>query len=262
MENVIIDTPERIEDDIEDFKLEAVQDEQNYTAAKIRVCRDPRTNEPRVFYSQELSRNFRSPNDPFGKRHLIKVFTPENVQAAADSTLEGKFNDTVLAFKQKIPDYSPLSDIHSEKMNLFLDEESATYLSDMGVNIDGLGEDFRNMESVQANPFMEEVSGDASRLKSHLGDLRKQYGFLKEEMASEFEEYADPELMSEDEFAQCLVREKVSDSLIQRYLSLKDQINQVQSQLGELSSAVFSETSAKIKLPGILEEKRYELFKV
>ena len=82
-ENVIIDTPERLEDDIEDFKLDCVDEEKNYTAAKIKLCRDPEDDTPRIFYSQELARNFKDPQDKFGKRHLIKVFTPENITAVA-----------------------------------------------------------------------------------------------------------------------------------------------------------------------------------
>ena len=58
-ENVIIDIPERLEDDIEDWKLDCVDEEKNYTAAKIKLTRDPEDDTPRIFYSQELSRNFK-----------------------------------------------------------------------------------------------------------------------------------------------------------------------------------------------------------
>ena len=86
MKNVILDIPERIEDQIDVFKLDAVDEEKNYTAAKVKLCREPDTNKPIVFYSQELARNFKNPKDPFGKRHLIKVFTPSNITAVADNS--------------------------------------------------------------------------------------------------------------------------------------------------------------------------------
>ncbi len=102
--NVVIDRPDRLEDEIEGFKLDAVDGEQNYTATRLRLCRDPENHNPVLFYSQGLSRNFKDPQDPFGKRHLIKVFTPGQFQAAADEAITGKFQDTILAHKGKIPD--------------------------------------------------------------------------------------------------------------------------------------------------------------
>ena len=97
--NVVIDIPDRIDQDIEDFKLDAIDDEKNYTASRIKLCRDPENEKPILFYSQELSRNFKNPNDPFSKRHIIKTFTPENIEAVADVTVEHKFKDTLLAHK-------------------------------------------------------------------------------------------------------------------------------------------------------------------
>ena len=51
MENLIINTPEKIEAEVEDFRLESLEDEKNFTAAKIKVCRDPEEQKPVVFYS-------------------------------------------------------------------------------------------------------------------------------------------------------------------------------------------------------------------
>lgn len=258
MENVLIDVPERLEDDIEDFKLNCVDEEKNYTATKIKLCRDPRQDKPILFYSQELVRNFRDESDPFGKRHLIKVFTPANLTAIADTTLEGKYNDTLLGFMPRIKDYSPLSDIHSQKMNLFMDEETATFLSDVGINVDGLAEDFEGLETVSATPFMEEVSGETTRLKAELADLHSRYLNLKEQMAGKFSNYVDPKTVSEEVFEQVLAREIVPQEYAQTYLMLKDQIRSLEAKLGELSSAVFAETSTRIKLPRLLEGKANE----
>lgn len=258
MENVIIDIPERIEDDIEDFKLDAVDDERNYTAAKIKLCRDPEDNKPLLFYSQELSRNFKDPADPFSKRHIIKVFTPSNHQAVADSVLEHKFTDTILAFKPKIQDYSPLSDIHSHGMNLFLDEDTATFMSDIGINIDGLGEDFQSIESVSSNSYLDDIAVDASHLKAELVNLNNKFIITKKQMADEFNEYIDPNTVDENVFTEALSHEKVSQSLVQTYLSLKEQIQAIETQLGEVSSVVFNETKSKIRLPKLIEEKAHE----
>ncbi|MFA7710425.1 MAG: hypothetical protein WCY30_04900 [Candidatus Neomarinimicrobiota bacterium] len=261
MENVIIDVPERIEDDIEGFKLDCVDAEKNYTAAKIKLCRDPQSDKPVLFYSQELVRNFRDQHDPFGKRHIIKVFTPSNLTAVADSTLESKFNDTILAFKPQVNDYNPLTDIHSQKMNLFIDEETARFVSDIGINVDGLGEDFAGIESVAANSYLEDLSLDASRLKQELAELDQQYLNIKEVMAEEFVQYIDPKLVSEEVFDKALANEKVPDNYVQTYLVIRERIHQLEGEVGKVSTAVFSETSTHIRLPKLLED-RYVLPKL
>ena len=258
-ENFIIDLPERIDDRIEDFKLGAAEDEKNYTTAKIKLCREPETDKPLLFYSQELIRNFKDPYDPFGKRHLIKVFTPSNHQAVADTSLESKFKDTVLAHKDKIMDYSPLTDIHSHDMNLFIDEDTAQFMDDIGINVEGMGEDFQSIESVSASPFHEEVSYDTMELKKELHLLEERLSDVKRMMADEFEEYTDPQLLTDSEFNEKLANENISSNLNQKYLILKEKIEKVRSQLGELSSAVFSEISTIIKLPKAMEVKD-ELF--
>ena len=254
-ENFVIDLPERIDDRIEDFKLGAAEDEKNFIAAKIKLCREPETNKPLLFYSQELIRNFKDPLDPFSKRHLIKVFTPSNHQAVADTSLESKFKDTVLAHKERIVDYSPLTDIHSHDMNLFIDEDTAQFMDDVGINVEGMGEDFQSIESVSASPFHEEVSFDAMELKKELHQLNARLSDVKTMMADEFEEYIDPQLLTDSEFNERLAKENISSNLSQKYLILKEKIERVRSQLGELSSAVFSEISTIIKLPKTMEVK-------
>ena len=259
MENLIINTPEKIDGEIEDFRLESLEDEKNFTAAKIKVCRDPEEQKPIVFYSQELIRNFKDPRDPLGRRQIIKAFAPGSIEAAADTALEQKFKDTILAFKPRVEDYNPLSDIHSQKMNLFMDEDTATFLSDVGVNIDGLGEDFQGIESVSASPFMEEVSCDAAKLKAELRELKGKYSLVKQEMAKELRN--SPELigLTDEEFAERIARDNVSPALVQSYLNLREQISSLESRLGEVSSIVFTETRSRIRLPSILEDKKNEL---
>ena len=39
MDNIVIDRPERLEEDISDFKIDAVEAEKNFTTARLRVCR-------------------------------------------------------------------------------------------------------------------------------------------------------------------------------------------------------------------------------
>lgn len=254
-ENFVIDLPDRIDDRIEDFKLGAAEDEKNYTTSKIKLCREPETDKPLLFYSQELIRNFKDPHDPFGKRHMIKVFTPSNHQAVADTSLESKFKDTVLAHKDRIVDYSPLTDIHSHDMNLFIDEDTAQFMDDVGINVEGMGEDFQSIESVSASPFHEEVSFDAMELKKELHALVGRLSDIKRMMADEFEEYTDPQLLTNEEFNERLAKENITSNLTQRYLSTIEEISRLKSQLGELSSAVFSEVSTIIKLPKAMEVK-------
>jgi len=260
MDNIVINRPNKIDENIEDFKIDAVDDEKNFTVSRIKLCRDPDNEKPIIFYSQELVRNFKNPTDPFNKRHIIKAFTPTNHTAAADIALERKFFDTVLAHKENIDDYSPLTDIHSHKMNLFLDDETATFLSDVGINVDGMGEDFQCIESVSATPFMENIANDAKQLKAELNELRRSYNVLKEQMADEFSEYVDPNWLSDEEFNEKLAHEKVSNVLIKSYLSLTEKITKLEHQLGQVNSTVFIETSAKIKLPGPMKETSHELF--
>jgi len=251
--NVVIDRGDRLEDDIEGFKLDAVDEEKNYTAARLRVCRDPENHQPVLFFSQELSRNFKDPRDPFGKRHLIKVFTPGQFQAAADETITGKFQDTILAHQKAIPDYSPLTDIHSAKMNLFLDEHTAQFLEDVDVRMDGLSEDFQGIESVSASPFMEDIARDATQIKRELAHLKGKYEVVKQQLADGFEEYVDPKV-SDEVFGEALAREgKVPQKLVQSYLSIRERMSELESQLGQFQAAVFNETATKIRLPRAVE---------
>ena len=255
---VTIDRPERIEDDIQDFRLNRLDRKENYTASRIRLTRNPETEEPYLFYTQELTRNHKAPNDPFGRRHLIKVFTPSNIEAAADTALERKFEDTILAHKDQIPDYSPLTDIHSQSMNLFLDEDTATFLEDVGVQVDGLSEDFQGIESVGANPFLEDVADDAIRLKRRLSDLQGKYAHLKQVIAGEFDPPVEGYTLTDDEFERQLAQETLPDSYVQLYLALKEQIDDLKSKVGAVSKIVFSETAAKIRLPKRLEGRDHE----
>ena len=261
--NVIIDIPERIDQDIEDFKIDAIDDEKNYTTSRIKLCRDPDDESPILFYSQELSRNFKNPNDPFTKRHIIKTFTADNAEAVADVTVEHKFKDTLLAHKDFVWDYNPLSDIHSGSMNLFMDEDTAGFLEDIGVRTDGMAEDFQSLESVEATPFMEDISLDSTRLKNELKDLSGRLWIVKDEMASEFDLWVDVKTLTDDAFEECLAVETVSQGLVQTYLSLKEQIDALKAKLGEVNMTVFEETKSKIKLPKIIEERRLdELFEI
>ena len=252
--NVIIDKPQRLEDEIEGFKLDAIDEEKNYTAARLRLCRDSQSHEPVLFYSQELSRNFKNPEDPFARRHLIRAFVPGQFEAAADEVIGAKFQDALLAHKSAIPDYSPLSDIHSEKMSLFMDEDTAQFLEDQEIRVDGLAEDFQSIESVSANSYMEGIAFDASQLKRELGRIKAQCAVIKGEMADHFEEPIEPNLISEDLFAETLARQnKVPQGLMQSYLLVREQMNEVEAQLGEFDAAVFSETASKIRLPKAVE---------
>ena len=254
MDQLIINTPERIEDDIEDFRLDRLDEKNNYTVSRIKLCRKLEDDTPLLFYSQDLSRNFRDKNDPLGSKRILKVFTPVNHEAIADETLTHKFQDTVLAFKRQIPDYSPLSDVHSDKMKLFMDESTAQFVSDIGVNVDGLGQDFSEMESVNATPFMEDVSFSASSLKSELELLKEKLLIIKGQIADSFDAYWDPATVGDDEFARRMALEHVPDGLVQKYLEVSEEIQSVKSKLGEVNQVVFSETSSRIKLPARIKQ--------
>jgi hypothetical protein len=257
--NLIINSPERIEGDVEDFKMDCLDDEKNYTVAKIKLCRDIKNDKPLLFYSQDLTRNFRGETDPYGKKQILKVFSPSNHEAVADISLSKKYSDTVLAHRNVIKNYNPMTDIHSDSMKLFMDEKTAEFVSDIGINVEGLSDDFTEMESVEATPFLDDISVDATRLKEEIFFLKERMTVVKDQMADTFEEYTDPRKLSDDEFAACLARENIPDGLVQKYLELKEQIDQVKGQLGEVNTVVFRETATKIKLPERI--KGYDLFK-
>lgn len=258
MQNVIINTPNRIADNIENFRLDAIADEKNYTASRITLIHDD--DKPILFYSHKLNRSYRDPNDGYGGKEIIKAFTPSNFKAVADIVLEKKYTDTILAHKEHIRDYSPLTDIHSQKMNLFMDEDTAVFLSDIGINVDGLGEDFQSMESVASTAHMEEVSRSASELKRELNELQIKHCEIKEAMSDEFVECINPDTLSDEEFADQLAMETVPDYLLQQYLSVTDEIRIIKSKLGQVNREVFNETKQIIKLPARLMDKRDELF--
>ena len=108
-------------------------------------------------------------------------------------------------------------------------------MDDIGINVDGMGEDFQSIESVSASPFHEEVSYDAMELKKELHQLEERLTDVKRMMADEFEEYTDPQLLSDGQFNEKLAVEKISSDLSQKYLILKEKIERVRSKLGELS---------------------------
>jgi len=82
-------------------------------------------------------------------------------------------------------------------------------------------------------------------------------------MSAEFSDWIEPKTLTDDEFDEKLVTEKVSEGLVQTYLSLKEQISQLKAKLGEVNMAVFEETKPKIKLPKIIEERSInELFEI
>jgi len=259
MDNIVIDKPEKLDADIEDFKIDAVEESKNFTASRIRLCRDPESEEPVIFYTQELIRNFKNPHDPFGRRWVLKTFSPENAMSAADITLEHKLTDSILAHKPQIPDYSPLTDIHSNEMGLFLDEDTAIYLSDVGINVDGLGEDFSGIETIPATPFMEEIAYDAGKLKSELWTLRNELRKVQQAVLDEIGDQRELASIPAGSFDLVLAEHHVSDLLVQKFLELKSKIQVLEVQLGQASSAVFSETVTKIHLPGRIDLTKFVL---
>ena len=254
---LVIHTPEKIEQEVEDFKLDTFEDGKNLTAAKIKLTRELDTDKPVLWYSQELIRNYKDPGDVFGKRQILKPFTSSNLEAVGDETLNQKFQDTVLAFKNDISDYAPLTDVHSSSMKVFVDEDTAQFVEDIGVSLDGLDADFSEMESVQATPFYMDVAVDASKLKEELCFLSKQLVQIKESIADEFDNYIDPKTISDDEFTSKMALEKISSSLIQRYLEAKEQKDALESRLGKVNREVYNETTKKIRLPEKLKENMY-----
>jgi hypothetical protein len=86
---------------------------------------------------------------------------------------------------------------------------------------------------------------------------------IKDQMSDEFSDWIEPKTLTDDEFDEKLAVEKVSEGLVQTYLSLKEQISQLKAKLGEVNMTVFEETKSKIKLPKIIEERSLdELFEV
>lgn len=257
---LVIHTPDKIDEEIEDFKLDSFEEGKNLTSARIKLTRDLDTEKPVLWYSQELVRNYRDPTDTFATRHILKPYTASNLEAAADETLSNKFQDTVLGYKRIVPDYAPLTDIESNSMKLFIDEDACQFMSDVGINIDGLGEDFSEIESVSATGYMEDISKNATKIKEELTFVERMMRGLKDQIAYELEEYVDPDKISDDEFSIRLSNENIPEHFVQQYLKLNEQLKDLKSRLGVVNSEVFSETSRLIKLPQKLKEKDYGIF--
>lgn len=252
---LVIHTPDKLDQEIEEFKLDSFDEGKNLTSARIKLTRDLETEEPVLWYSQELVRNFRDPTDAYATRHILKPYTSSNIEAAADETLSNKYQDTVLGYKKIVPDYAPLTDIRSDSMKLYVDEHSAQFLSDVGVNVEGLGEDFTEMESVSATGFMEDISKDATKIKEELTFVESMMKGLKDKIAHEFEEYVDPEKLSDEEFTLRMSNENIPEHFVQRYLQLCEQLKELNNKLGLVNREVYQETSRLIKLPTQLQEK-------
>ena len=248
-DRVVIDTPERIQQDTEEFKLDCLDREKNFTLSKLKLTRDPETEEPRLFYSQQLIRNFKDDNDPLNRKMFIKAFTPSNIDAAYDTTLDQKYTDSLLAYKPVIHDYNPLSDIHSQEMRLFIDDETATFLSDSDVSIDALKEDFLGIESVDATPYHVDLGHDSSRLKQELSEHVSKMASLKIEMQKEFSNGVNLAGLNNEEFERIIANNHMSTGLVQTYMSLKDRINSIKARIGELNEELITDTRLQVRLP-------------
>jgi len=246
---VVIDTPERLSQDVEEFRIDCLDREKNFTLSKLKLTRDPETEEPRLFYSQQLIRNFKDDTDPLNRKMFIKAFTPSNVDAAYDATLDQKYTDSLLAYKPVIHDYNPLSDIHSHDMRLFLDDETATFLSDSDVSIDALKEDFLGIESVDATPHHVDLGHDSSRLKQELSGHISKMTSLKIEMQKDFSNGVNLARLSDEEFERIIANNHSSSGLSQTYLSLKDRIDSIRARIGELNEELITDTRLQVRLP-------------
>ena len=65
----------------------------------------------------------------------------------------------------------------------------------------------------------------------------------------------DPQLVTEEVFDRALAQEKVPQGYIQTYLVLRERIRALESEVGQVNTAVFAETATHIRLPKLLEEK-------
>ena len=245
---VVIDTPERIQQDTEEFKFDCLDREKNFTLSKLKLTRDPETEEPRLFYSQQLIRNFKDDDDPLNRKMFIKSYTASNIDACYDTTLDQKYTDSLLAYKPIIHDYNPLSDIHSQEMRLFLDDETATFLSDSDVSIDALKEDFLGIESVPATPYHIDLGYDTTKLKNELSGHLSKMTSLKIEMNKEFSNGANLAGLNDEEFESLIANNHSFSGLAQTYLSLKDRINSIRTRIGELNEELITDTRLQVHL--------------
>jgi len=144
-------------------------------------------------------------------------------------------------------------------MGLFLDEDTAVYLSDVGINVEGLGEDFTGIETVSATPFMEEVAFDAGKLKSELGTMRNELRKVQQAVVDEIGIERDSISFTDESFDLLLAEHRISNALVQKLLELKSRISSLESQLGQASSVVFSETVTRIHLPCRIDLSKFVL---
>jgi hypothetical protein len=257
--NLKVNREDKISQDIEDFKLNCLDEKKNYSTGKLKVTRDAKTEKPLLFYTQEMVRNNRAESDPFSHRQTIKIFSPSNLEAAADSALEFKYKDTLPGLKTSIPDYGAMTDISSSKMMLFADENTCEFMENVGISVESLGDDFTSIESVPASPFVEGISRDTTHLKQQLQVKKTQLDTVKSSIMDEVD--FDLSGLCDDEFHMRIVQEKISDHLIQNYLWMREQVGSLEERIQTLNREVYKENSTKIKLPERIKEVNFDIFK-
>jgi len=64
---------------------------------------------------------------------------------------------------------------------------------------------------------------------------------------------------TDESFDLILAEHHVSDALVQKFLEVRSKISTLEGQLGQASSAVFSETVTRIHLPGRIDLSKFVL---
>lgn len=106
---------------------------------------------------------------------------------------------------------------------------------------------------------MTEVAIDVGKLKSELGTLRNELRSVQQAILDEIGDRRELASIPAESFDLLLAEHRISDTLVPKLLELKSRISILESQLGQASSVVFSETVTKIHLPGRIDLTKFVL---
>ena len=130
-----------------------------------------------------------------------------------------------------------------------MDEETATFMSDMDVSVDALKEDFLGIESVSATPYHVDLGYDVTKLKRELFVHKTKMASLKIEMQKGIRNGIDLTDLNDDEFESLVANHEISSGLVQTYLSLKERINSIKARIAELNEELITDTRLQVRLP-------------
>jgi len=169
----------------QNFRFQAAQRRENYAVSHVSVQETPK-GEALLCLEREISRPYRRPEErfgTFGSVYELQTYTPETFIASMQDVLNKKVDITALSFDKQIESYAPETDIHHRNQKIYVDEQAARLLGDLGISVDaGFREDFNSLESVGVIPGQMDAIDTAHLLKEEYRRLKRDFDALEAEI--------------------------------------------------------------------------------